>query len=112
MAAFDELGAARAVAERYGTEHHELRLGPEAAGELEGVAASYDEPSGDATALPYWLLARFAAGHVKAVLTGEGADELFGGYQTYAADRLGAPGAGPPRRSRPPSRAGRAPRGV
>ena len=81
------------MAERYGTDHHELRLGPEAALELEGVAATYDEPSGDATALPYWLLARFAAREVKAVLTGEGADELFGGYQTYAADRLGAPGA-------------------
>ena len=93
VAAFDELAGAREVAERYGTEHHELRLGPEAAAELEGVAASYDEPSGDATALPYWLLARFAAGHVKAVLTGEGADELFGGYQTYAADRLGTSGA-------------------
>lgn len=93
VAAFDELAGAREVAERYGTDHHELRLGPEAATELEGVAASYDEPSGDATALPYWLLARFAAREVKAVLTGEGADELFGGYQTYAADRLGAPGA-------------------
>ncbi|MDA0174120.1 asparagine synthase (glutamine-hydrolyzing) [Solirubrobacter taibaiensis] len=93
VAAFDELAGARAVAERYGTDHHELRLGPEAALELEGVAATYDEPSGDATALPYWLLARFAAREVKAVLTGEGADELFGGYQTYAADRLGAPGA-------------------
>ena len=85
VAAFDELAGARAVAERYGTDHHELRLGPEAALELEGVAATYDEPSGDATALPYWLLARFAAREVKAVLTGEGADELFGGYQTYAA---------------------------
>lgn len=89
VAAFDELASARAVAERYGTDHHELRLGPEAADALEGVARSYDEPSGDATALPYWLLARFASAHVKAVLTGEGADELFGGYQTYAADRLG-----------------------
>ncbi|HEX6023175.1 MAG TPA: asparagine synthase (glutamine-hydrolyzing) [Solirubrobacter sp.] len=90
---FDELAAARAVAERYGTLHRELRLGPEAVGELPGVAATYDEPSGDATALPYWLLARFAARDVKAVLTGEGADELFGGYQTYVADRLGRPGA-------------------
>ena len=89
VASFDELASARSVAERYGTDHHELRLGPASAAELEGVTASYDEPSGDATALPYWLLARFAAGHVKAVLTGEGADELFGGYQTYAADRLG-----------------------
>ena len=93
VAAFDELEAARAVAQRYGTDHHELRLGPEAAESLEGVAASYDEPSGDATALPYWLLARFAARDVKAVLTGEGADELFGGYQTYVADRLGQRGA-------------------
>ena len=90
---FDELAGARAVAERYGTTHRELRLGPEAVHELPGVAATYDEPSGDATALPYWLLARFAARDVKAVLTGEGADELFGGYQTYVADRLGRPGA-------------------
>jgi asparagine synthase (glutamine-hydrolysing) len=93
VADFDELAGARTVAERYGTTHRELRLGPEAAGELPGVAATYDEPSGDATALPYWLLARFAARDVKAVLTGEGADELFGGYQTYVADRLGRPGA-------------------
>ncbi|MBE2315357.1 asparagine synthase (glutamine-hydrolyzing) [Solirubrobacter sp. CPCC 204708] len=93
IAAFDELTHARAVAERYGTDHHELRLAADDAAELEGVAATYDEPSGDATALPYWLLARFAAREVKAVLTGEGADELFGGYQTYVADRLGAPAA-------------------
>jgi asparagine synthase (glutamine-hydrolysing) len=87
--AFDERPAARAVARRYGTEHSELLVGPEAAAELVGVAEAFDEPRGDATALPYWLLARFASRSVKAVLSGEGGDELFGGYQTYQADLLG-----------------------
>jgi asparagine synthase (glutamine-hydrolysing) len=85
---FDELPDARRVARRYGTEHRELVIGPEAAAELPAVAATFDEPRGDATALPYWLAARLAAGEVKAVLSGEGGDELFGGYQTYVAGRL------------------------
>lgn len=85
---FDELAGARLVAARYGTEHHELRVGPEAAAELHAVAATFDEPRGDSTALPYWLAARLAASEVKAVLSGEGGDELFGGYQTYVAARL------------------------
>ncbi len=89
--AFDELAGARAVARRLGTEHHELVVGPEAAYELEAVARAFDEPRGDATALPYWLAARFAAERVKVVLSGEGGDELFGGYQTYQADLLGRP---------------------
>lgn len=87
--AFNELAQARLVARRYGTEHHELRLGPEAADELAAVAMAFDEPRGDATALPYWLAARHASRHVKVVLSGEGGDELFGGYQTYQADRYG-----------------------
>ncbi len=87
--------------------------GPRRRATLAGVAASFDEPSGDATALPYWLLARFAAEHVKAVLTGEGADELFGGYQTYVADRLGPAGRAARRGARARGRrAGRAPRGA
>jgi asparagine synthase (glutamine-hydrolysing) len=87
---FDELGDARRVAARYGTEHRELVVGPEAAAELHAVAATFDEPRGDATALPYWLAARFEAREVKAVLSGVGGDELFGGYQTYVAGRLAA----------------------
>ena len=87
---FDELAGARSIARRYGTEHHEVRVTAQDAEELLPVIArDFDEPRGDATALPYWLVARLASGSVKAVLAGEGADELFGGYQTYAADRLG-----------------------
>jgi asparagine synthase (glutamine-hydrolysing) len=91
---FDELEQARLVARRYGTDHHELVLRPDAAELLPQIAAAYDEPSGDSSALPTYLVCRLAAEHVKVVLSGEGGDELFGGYQTYVADRL-APVAGP-----------------
>jgi asparagine synthase (glutamine-hydrolysing) len=85
---FDERRRARLVASRYATEHHELVIGPEHAELLPEIVAAFDEPRGDATALPYWLAARLAAQHVKVVLSGEGGDELFGGYQTYVADRF------------------------
>jgi asparagine synthase (glutamine-hydrolysing) len=85
---FDELARARLVAERYGTDHHELVLKPDVAAELPAIAAATDEPLGDSSALPTYLVSRLAAGHVKVVLSGEGGDELFGGYQTYVADRL------------------------
>ncbi len=84
---FDERRRARLVADRYATEHRELVIGPEHAEHLPEVVAALDEPRGDATSLPYWLAARLAGEHVKVVLSGEGGDELFGGYQTYVADR-------------------------
>ncbi len=85
---FDELERARLVAGRYGTDHHELILRPDAAQLLPEIAAAADEPLGDSSMLPTYLVSRLAAGHVKVVLSGEGGDELFGGYQTYVADRL------------------------
>src|SRR5215218_8575077 len=91
---FDELELARLVARRYGTDHHELVLRPDAAELLPRIADAYDEPSGDSSALPVYLVCELAARHVKVVLSGEGGDELFGGYETYVADRL-APVAGP-----------------
>ena len=87
--------AGRRPGGRRALRHRPPRAAARARGGAGAARASprrYDEPSGDATALPYWLLARFAARDVKAVLTGEGADELFGGYQTYVADRLGRAG--------------------
>jgi asparagine synthase (glutamine-hydrolysing) len=87
---FDELGQARLVAERYGTDHHELVVRPDAAELLPEIAAASDEPLGDSSALPTYLVSRLAAEHVKVVLSGEGGDELFGGYETYAADLLAA----------------------
>jgi asparagine synthase (glutamine-hydrolysing) len=85
---FDELDRARLVARRYGTEHRELVVRPDAAALLPEIAAAADEPLGDSSALPTYLVSRLASEHVKVVLSGEGGDELFGGYETYAADLL------------------------
>jgi asparagine synthase (glutamine-hydrolysing) len=87
-ASFDELSGARAVAARYGTRHRELVLRPDAALLLPALADAFDEPFADSSALPTYLVARLAAGDVKVALSGEGGDELFGGYYTYVADLL------------------------
>jgi asparagine synthase (glutamine-hydrolysing) len=85
---FDELADARLVAERYGTRHRELVLRPDAALLLPALADAFDEPFADSSALPTYLVSRLAAEDVKVALSGEGGDELFGGYYTYAADLL------------------------
>jgi asparagine synthase (glutamine-hydrolysing) len=80
----DERGAARQVASHLGTVHHEQIVTAEtAAADLSRVVMSMDQPLADYAALPTYHIARFAAQHVKVVLTGEGADELFGGYRRY-----------------------------
>ncbi|HEY1183355.1 MAG TPA: asparagine synthase (glutamine-hydrolyzing) [Bryobacteraceae bacterium] len=90
---FDESPYFREVAERYGTDHHEFDLNPET--ELESAIQDFayysDEPSADAGALPVWFLSRMSRQYVTVALSGEGADELFGGYETYQADRLARP---------------------
>jgi asparagine synthase (glutamine-hydrolysing) len=85
---FDELTGARAVAERYGTVHRELVLRPDAALLLPALADTFDEPFADSSALPTYLVSQLAAEDVKVALSGEGGDELFGGYYTYVADAL------------------------
>ncbi|MDX6415039.1 MAG: hypothetical protein QOH23_2449 [Gaiellaceae bacterium] len=87
---FDELAGARSVAEQYGTNHHELVLRPDAALLLPALADAFDEPFADSSALPTYLVSQLAAKDVKVALSGEGGDELFGGYYTYAADLLAA----------------------
>ena len=83
---FDERADARLVAERYGTRHHELLVRPEPELLLQALADTFDEPFADSSALPTYLVSQLAADHVKVALSGEGGDELFGGYYTYAAD--------------------------
>src|SRR5215218_5381721 len=85
---FDELAGARAVAARYGTRHRELVLRPDAALLLPALADAFDEPFADSSALPTYLVSQLAAQDVKVALSGEGGDELFGGYYTYVADLL------------------------
>jgi asparagine synthase (glutamine-hydrolysing) len=98
---FDELAQARTVAARYGTDHHEIVLRADAAQLLPEIVAAFDEPFADSSALPTYAVSRLASEHVKVVLSGEGADELFGGYFTYVADVLAPWLRGPARVARP-----------
>jgi len=86
---FDETQFFREVAERYQTDHHEFDLNPEhdLPGAIEEFATYSDEPSADAGALPVWFLSKMCRQDVTVALSGDGADELFGGYNTYLADR-------------------------
>ncbi len=90
---FDESPYFREIAGIYGTDHHEFDLNADV--ELESAIQDFayysDEPSADAGALPVWFLSRMTRRHVTVALSGEGADELFGGYLTYVADRLSRP---------------------
>jgi asparagine synthase (glutamine-hydrolysing) len=81
----NELPYARAVARKYGTEHHEIDLGaPDVAEMLFRMTEVYDEPFADTSNIPAYLISEFARKHVKVVLSGDGGDELFGGYSwTY-----------------------------
>jgi asparagine synthase (glutamine-hydrolysing) len=89
---FDESGYIRSMVKEYGTEHEELDLNPEQ--DLEGAIQEFayysDEPSADAGALPLWFLAKLSRNQTEVALSGEGADELFGGYLTYRADNTAA----------------------
>lgn len=87
--AYNELSDARVVADALGTDHYELVVGHEdLIRTLQNLVYHYDEPFGDAAGLPIYLLSQFAREHVKVVLAGDGADELFGGYRRYAYDQL------------------------
>ncbi|MDQ3621041.1 MAG: asparagine synthase (glutamine-hydrolyzing) [Verrucomicrobiota bacterium] len=86
--AYNELSDARRLAQHLGTEHHELHVEhADLVQTLRKLVYHYDEPFGDPAAFPLYLLSRFASEHVKVVLTGDGGDELFGGYRRYAADQ-------------------------
>jgi asparagine synthase (glutamine-hydrolysing) len=98
---FDELGDARLIAERYSTQHRELVLRPDAALLLPALAEAFDEPFADSSALPTYLVSELAAQDVKVALSGEGGDELFGGYYTYVADLLAEHTGGLARLARP-----------
>ena len=88
---FSELGYARKVAERYGTEHHEITVGfKDFAEELPFLAWIYDEPMGEPPGIPTYFMCREAKKHVSVMLCGEGADEQFGGYSKYMFDQLSA----------------------
>lgn len=80
---YDERQYARMVAERYGTDHHELVVRPDVAAILPNLAWQYDEPFADPSAIPTWCVSEMASKHVKVVLNGDGGDEGFFGYGRY-----------------------------
>ena len=82
---FDERPFARAVAERFGTEHHEEVVHPEAVELVERLVWHHDQPFGDSSAVPTFLLNEVARQNVTVALSGDGGDELFGGYERFAA---------------------------
>jgi asparagine synthase (glutamine-hydrolysing) len=83
---FDETPFASAVSRHYGTEHYSELLRPDAGAAVETLARYFDEPFADPAAVPTLALAKAARVHVKAVLSGDGGDEAFGGYSRYAHD--------------------------
>jgi asparagine synthase (glutamine-hydrolysing) len=87
---FDETEYVQQAAAQYGTEHEQLDLNPEQdlQGAIEEFAYYSDEPSADAGALPVWFLSKLCKTRTTVALSGEGADELFGGYLTYRANRI------------------------
>lgn len=83
---YSELPFAREVAKHFGCHHTDEIVTPEAARDLDDLVYLYDEPFADASALPTLAVSRLAAQHVKVVLSGDGGDELFGGYARYSHD--------------------------
>jgi asparagine synthase (glutamine-hydrolysing) len=82
-AEFNELPYAREVARQYHTDHHELIVRPDSVNLISRLVDHFDEPFADTAAIPTFLVSEFAAQHVKVVLTGDGGDELFAGYDSF-----------------------------
>ncbi|OFV94281.1 MAG: asparagine synthase (glutamine-hydrolyzing) [Acidobacteria bacterium RIFCSPLOWO2_12_FULL_54_10] len=83
---YDELQFARLVAKQFGTEHYELVLESNVLEMLSDLAWHLDEPFGDASAIPTYMVSKLASQYVKVVLSGDGGDELFAGYDKYAVE--------------------------
>ncbi len=83
---YDELQYARKVAIQYGTDHHEDVVTPDALAILDTLVSHFDEPFGDPSSIPTWYVSQLAAKHVTVTLSGDGGDELFGGYERYLQD--------------------------
>jgi asparagine synthase (glutamine-hydrolysing) len=87
--AFNELPAARFVAERYRTDHHELIVRPDALEVLPTLVRHYGEPYADSSAIPSYYVAKMTREHVTVALNGDGGDECFAGYERYLGVLMG-----------------------
>ena len=90
--AFNELPYAALVAKKYRTDHHEIVVRPDSVSLVQRLVDHFGEPFGDSSAIPTYIVSEFAARYVKVALSGDGGDELFGGYESFLAvnawDRL------------------------
>jgi len=84
----NELDNARLVANRYGTDHQEFVLKPPGLDSIEDIIGCFDEPFADSSAIPTYFVCKCAKEHVTVALSGDGGDEIFGGYGNYKADKL------------------------
>jgi asparagine synthase (glutamine-hydrolysing) len=84
---FDELKFARSTAKHFGTDHHEFVVTPDVCKIVEEIVWHHDEPFADVSSVPTYMVSKLASEHVKVVLSGDGGDELFAGYERYAQDR-------------------------
>lgn len=85
---YSELSYAREVARHFGTDHHEFIVRPELVSVLPELVWAYDEPFADSSMLPTYYVSKLAREHVTVVLTGDGGDEIFGGYARYHREFL------------------------
>lgn len=83
---YNELKYARVAAQRFGTEHTEFIVTPDICDIVDELAWHFDEPFADSSAIPTYMVSKFAREHVKVVLSGDGGDELFAGYTRYVTD--------------------------
>lgn len=81
---FNEAPYARMVAEKFGTDHHELIVEPDVLETVQMLTSSLEEPFGDSSMLPTYFVSCLARKHVTVVLSGDGGDEIFAGYDRYA----------------------------
>ncbi|OGD18480.1 MAG: asparagine synthase (glutamine-hydrolyzing) [Candidatus Aminicenantes bacterium RBG_16_63_16] len=85
---YNELKFARRIAERFETQHEELVIQPKALELTEKLVRHLDEPLGDFSIFPTYLVSEMARAHVKVALSGDGGDEVFGGYEHYQAQKI------------------------
>jgi len=90
---YNELPYARRAAERFSTEHEEFIIEPKALDLTEKLIRHLDEPFGDFSIFPTFLVSQMSRPHVKVILSGDGGDEVFGGYEHYQAQKVASCGA-------------------
>jgi len=86
-AGFDELRYARIAARHFGADHHEFVVTPDVCRLVEEIVWHHDEPFADVSSVPTYVVSKMAREHVTVALSGDGGDEVFGGYERYVVDR-------------------------